>query len=137
MVGFLEVRHVFHDGLSAYHGFTWTKVRKNITVSKDFPGSTPTIFQLSYSRLIYSMLQACFGVRFKRVPRFVSSVFPRFASSVLPVRFKRAPLVRFKRVSPVRFKRVGNEPACRVKHHCQRLTLHRGAIAVESPRDCG
>ena len=120
---------MFHDGLSAYHGFTRTKVRKNITVSKDFPAAPPTIFQLSHSWLIYSLLQSCFGGCFKRVP---------------PVRFKRAPPVRFKRASgfassvlPVRFKRGENHLACRVKHHCRRLTWNRGSIAVESPRDCG
>ena len=119
---------MFHDGLSAYHGFTWTKVRKNITVSKNFPAAPPTIFQLSHSRLIYSFLQACF--------RFASSVFPQFASSVFPVRFKRASGFASS-VLPVRFKRGGNESLCRVKHHCRRLTLNRMSIAVESPRDCG
>ena len=51
MVGFLEVRHVFHDGLSAYHGFTLAKVRKNITVSKVFPGSTPDYF-LTFAQFV-------------------------------------------------------------------------------------
>jgi len=130
MVGFLEVRHVFHDGLSAYHGFTLAKVRKNITVSKDFPGSTPDYFstfaQSVDLQYVTSVLRGSF-----------QACFPRFASSVLSVRFKRAP-GSLQACSPgIRFKRVENEPACRVKHHCRRLTLHRGAIAVESPRDCG
>ena len=74
MVGFLEVRHVFHDGLSAYHGFTLAKVRKNITVSKDFSGSTPDYFST-----------------------FAQLVDLQSVASVLPVRFKRVPPVRFKR----------------------------------------
>ena len=74
MVGFLEVRHVFHDGLSAYHEFTLAKVRKNITVSKNFPGSTPDLFptfaQLvdlqSVTSVLRDSFQACSSVRFKR-----------------------------------------------------------------------
>ena len=78
-----------------------------------------------------------FIVCYNRASGVASSVFPRFASSVLSVRFKRAP-GSLQACSPgIRFKRVENEPACCVKHHCRRLTLHRGAIAVESPRDCG
>ena len=103
MVGFLEVRHVFHDGLSAYHGFTLAKVRKNITVSKVFPGSTPDYFPTFAQSVDLQFVTSVLPVRFKRVP-------PGFASSVFPVRFKRVPPVRFKRAPPVSFKRVGNEP---------------------------
>lgn len=74
MVGFLEVRHVFHDGLSAYHGFTRTKVRKNITVSKDFPGSTPDYFSTFAQLVDLQYFTSMLPVRFKRIPPFASSV---------------------------------------------------------------
>ena len=67
MVGFLEVRHVFHDGLSAYHGFTRTKVRKNITVSKDFSGSTPDYFSTFAQLVDLQSVASVLPVRFKRV----------------------------------------------------------------------
>ena len=89
MVGFLDVRHVFHDGLSAYHGFTRAKVRKNITVSKNFPGSTPDYFStFAQSVDLQSVTSVLRGSLRASSPGSLQACF-RFVSSV--VRISRMP----------------------------------------------
>ena len=97
-----------------------------------FRAAPPTIFQLSHSWLIYSMLQACsrslqacFPGSLQACSRFASSVFPRFASSVFP-RFASS-------VSGMSRHAAWNITAS--DWHCTagRLRLNRPAIAAEPP----